>query len=190
MSRAALFLDRDGVINQPPPPEQRYITRPADFFLMPGIARLIHNFNQARVPVVVVTNQKCIAIGRLSPEGLSAIHRQMQTLLHAEGAFVDAIYHCPHRESDHCTCRKPLPGMLLRGAEDLDLDLAASWLVGDQPRDCQAGKAAGCRTVLFGRSDPSHADLHCPDMQSLQEWSQVFLAKIKETGLHSINPLA
>jgi len=146
MARPAVFFDRDGIINVPPPPEQRYLLRP------------------------VVTNQKCVALGRLSEEGLAAIHRRMRDLLAGAGARVDAIYHCPHDDAAACDCKKPKPGMLRQAAADLDLDLSASWLVGDQVRDCQAGRAAGCRTVLVGEGTSPFADFILASTAELAAW--------------------
>lgn len=170
--RAGVFLDRDGVVNVPPPPEQRYIVRPEDFRLMPGIAEAIRLFNRLERPVVVVTNQKCVALGRITETELSAIHARMRDLLAAEGAVLADIRHCPHREEDRCPCRKPLPGMILGAAADLDLDPARGWLIGDQPRDIQAGRAAGCRTLVVGpEADRApEADVRLPHTADLPRW--------------------
>lgn len=148
--RPGVLFDRDGVINVPPPPERRYITRPQDFHLMPGIAEAIAALNRAGVPVGVVTNQKCVAIGRLRETDLHRIHDRMRALLAAAGARVDDLRYCPHADQDRCDCRKPLPGMILAAAEALRLDLSRSWLIGDQARDITAGKAAGCHTLRVG----------------------------------------
>ena len=167
--KPAVFFDRDGIINVPPPPEQRYITDPADFFLLPGFTEVLRACTEHGYPTYVVTNQKCVAIGRLSEEGLHAIHARMHDLLAEENLFLDGVYYCPHQESDKCSCRKPKPGMLLRAADEHGLDLDASLLIGDQPRDCEAGKAAGCRTILVnneGMSSP-HADIETTDLHAL-----------------------
>lgn len=170
--RTGVFLDRDGVINQPPPPEQRYITRPEDFHLMPGIAESIRLLNQRNLPVIVVTNQKCVALGRIDEQALAAIHRRMRELLEAEGARLAEVRYCPHQESDQCDCRKPLPGMILRGAASQHVDLGFSWLMGDQSRDIAAGKAAGCHTLRIGGEEPSgsEAEVRLPDTSALPAW--------------------
>ncbi|MCC5844657.1 MAG: HAD family hydrolase [Verrucomicrobia bacterium] len=170
MKKRALFLDRDGVINIPPPPEVRYILEPDAFHLMPGIAEAVRLCNQHRVPVVVITNQKCVATGKLSLEDLTSIHHRMEALLNAEGAYLDRIYFCPHAESDQCNCRKPLPGMILRALRDLKLDPADSWMVGDQPRDILAGNAAGCHTLHISPAPAPFAECSLPDTQSLPQW--------------------
>lgn len=149
---AAVFFDRDGLINQPPPPERRYVTRPEEFHLMPGTARAIRQLNRYRIPVGVVTNQKGIALGLYTTEDLARIHDRMRELLAAEGAQVDDIQFCPHQESDACSCRKPLPGLLHQGARALGVTPSDCWMIGDQPRDLEAGRAAGCFTVGVGNA--------------------------------------
>ena len=148
--RTGVFFDRDGIINRSPPADLRYVTRPDEFHLLPGTPRAIRQLNQAGIPVGVVTNQKGISLGRYSLRDLDEIHVHMRALLAEQGAVVDHIEFCPHQESDHCSCRKPLPGMILSAARILDVDPASSWMVGDQLRDLVAGKAAGCRTLGVG----------------------------------------
>lgn len=153
----AVFLDRDGTIN-------RYVgfLRDIDEFeLLPGAAKAIRKINQKGYLVIVVTNQPVVARGEIDEAELCEIHNKMETLLGREGAYVDAIYYCPHHPDKgypgerpeykiSCNCRKPLPGMLLSAAEAFNIDLAASWMVGDSTCDIQAGRAAGCKTVLIG----------------------------------------
>lgn len=153
----AVFLDRDGTIN-------RYVgfLRDIDEFeLLPGAAEAIKQMNALGYLVIVVTNQPVIARGEVSFEELEQIHNKMETLLGAEGAYVDAIYFCPHHphrgyEGERpelkveCNCRKPKPGMILKAAEDFNIDLSRSWVVGDSENDIKAGIAAGCHTALIG----------------------------------------
>ena len=113
---------------------------------------------------MVVTNQPVIARGEVSIDKLQTIHNKMETLLGKEGAFVDAIYYCPHHPHKgyageipelkiDCNCRKPKAGMLLQAAQELHIDLSQSWMVGDSENDIMAGKAAGCKTALIGNCD-------------------------------------
>jgi D-glycero-D-manno-heptose 1,7-bisphosphate phosphatase len=147
----AVFLDRDGVINQKAPGE-RYVTRWEDFHLLPGVIEGIAQLNRAGLRVIVVTNQRCVAKGLLTEADLEKLHRQMCEHLAAAGARIDAIYYCPHELAPACDCRKPAPGMLLRAARTHGLDLATSWMIGDSDSDIQAGKNAGCRTArLWGK---------------------------------------
>jgi len=156
---AAVFLDRDGVIN-----ENAFVNDPNDLVLIPGAADAIARLNRASLPVVVVTNQGGIAMGYLTEETLGAIHDRLKQLLAVAGAFVDAIYYCPHIANAQlpayrvdCRCRKPGTGMLEEAREDLGIDLSKSVLVGDSTSDILAGIRAGCRTILvetgFGGKD-------------------------------------
>lgn len=142
--RPAVFLDRDGVINV----EVSYLGDPTGFQLLPGVAVAIRRLNQAGLPVIVVTNQSGIGRGYFSAAAVDSVHQRMcDELAHAD-ARVDAVYLCPHRPDEDCTCRKPAPGLLTQAAAELGLDLAQSVIVGDKFTDLAAGAAVGCRTVL------------------------------------------
>jgi D-glycero-D-manno-heptose 1,7-bisphosphate phosphatase len=149
--RAGLFLDRDGTINT----EVDFLRTPDEVHLLPGAARAIREANEAKLPVVVMTNQSGIARGYLTEDDLARVHNRLRELLAAEGAHVDAIEYCPHHPTAgrppydvECDCRKPGTGMLRRAADRLGIDLAASFVVGDRCVDMEAGTRAGCRTVL------------------------------------------
>ena len=140
----AVFLDRDGTINQ----ETHYLSNPADVHLLHGAGAAIRQLNQAGVPVIVVTNQSAIARGYFDLGRLAEIHEEIVEQLGALGAHLDAIYYCPHHPDELCACRKPEPGLVRRAAADLGLDLRQSVFVGDARSDLEAGRRAGCRTVL------------------------------------------
>ncbi len=147
----ALFLDRDGVIIE----EVNYLAEVGQVRLLDGAAEAIARVNRAGIPVVVVTNQAGVARGLFPEERVHEVHRHLLSLLRSRGAEVDAFYHCPHHPTAgqgsyrrECACRKPRPGLLLRAAADLALELGRSVLVGDKVSDLEAGAAAGCRTVL------------------------------------------
>lgn len=144
----AVFLDRDGVINRKAP-EGQYVTRWEDFHVLPGVVEGISLLNRAGFCVIVVTNQRCVAKGLLTAADLEKIHQQMSTLLARSGATIDAIYYCPHEVEQFCNCRKPASGMLFEAAISRDIELPASWMIGDSDIDVEAGKNAGCRTVLL-----------------------------------------
>lgn len=148
MKHKALFLDRDGVVNIAAP-HGEYIVSRKDFYLNPAIIPLIRFARAAGYLIVVVTNQRGVSLGKMSPADLDDIHAYMRELLAAEDADVDAVYSCTHGLDDTCACRKPKAGMLLRAAEDLDIDLSQSVMVGDMPRDIEAGKAAGCKLCIL-----------------------------------------
>jgi len=156
---AAVFLDRDGVIN-----ENAFVNRPQDLLMLPGAADAIARLNRARIPVVVVTNQGGVAMGHLSEESLAAVHARLAALLAEHGAHVDRVDYCPHMPNAvvdayrlDCPCRKPGTGMLERARDALGIDLGESVLVGDSTTDILAGIRAGCRTILvrtgFGGAD-------------------------------------
>jgi len=149
--RSAVFLDRDGVIVE----EVGYLATPEELKIIPGAVGAITELNRAGVPVVVVTNQAGVARGYFPESRVREIHADMDELLAAGGAVIDAYYYCPHHPTEGerpyrqgCACRKPKPGMLLRAGGELQLDLARSFMVGDKRTDLEAGAAADCRTVL------------------------------------------
>jgi D-glycero-D-manno-heptose 1,7-bisphosphate phosphatase len=142
----ALFLDRDGVINRKAP-EGEYVTRWENFEFLPKVAEAITSVNQAGWRVIVVTNQRCIAKGLVTAAEVEAIHRRMREELAKMGAKVDGVYYCPHDKEAACSCRKPEPGMLLAAAREFEIDLSASWVVGDSESDIEAGRRLGCKTV-------------------------------------------
>lgn len=141
---AAVFLDRDGVLVE----DVHFLRRPEQVRLLPGVADALRALAPTRT-LVVVTNQSGVARGYFTEDDLRAIHVRLLEVLAAEGAFVDALYACPHLEAG-CDCRKPAPGMILRAAREHGLALDRSVLIGDAPRDVEAGRRAGVRSLLLG----------------------------------------
>jgi D-glycero-D-manno-heptose 1,7-bisphosphate phosphatase len=151
--RQAAFLDRDGTICE----EMGYVNHVDRLQIFPFAAAAIRQLNEARVPVIVVTNQSGVARD-IFPESLvHQVHKKMISELSAGGARVDAIYFCPHKTEDACECRKPNPGLLEHAAREHALDLSASWVVGDRYADLEMGHAAGSRGILvmtgYGRGE-------------------------------------
>ena len=135
--------------------------------MIDGVAEAIRKINESGYLAIVVTNQPVIARGEVSFEELEEIHNKMETLLGKEGAYLDAIYYCPHHphkgyEGERpelkidCDCRKPKPGMLLKAAADYNIVLTRSWMVGDGENDIQAGINAGCKTVLLSNGNEGY----------------------------------
>jgi histidinol-phosphate phosphatase family protein len=120
---------------------------------LPGAPEAIALLGGAGFRVIVVTNQSCVAKGLLTVPELNKIHQQMCGELAAAGAVIDGIYYCPHEEEPPCSCRKPAPGLLLTAARAHQIDLTASWMIGDSDRDIEAGRKAGCRTARILKSD-------------------------------------
>ena len=151
--RRAAFLDRDGTISE----EMGYINHIDRFQIFPFAAEAIRQLNQAEIPVIVVTNQSGIARNIFPESLLHEVHKKMVSKLAAGGAWIDAIYFCPHKSEDACDCRKPNPGLLEQAAREHALDLSASWIVGDRYADLEMGHAAGARGILvmtgYGRGE-------------------------------------
>ena len=141
----AIFLDRDGVINEN---RADYVRTWEQVVFLPGVFDALRELAASRFVLVVVTNQSAVGRGIMTAETLAEIHGGIAARVQAEGARLDAIYACPHRPDELCACRKPEPGMLLDAAEALGIDLAASFMVGDAVSDMEAALAAGCRPIL------------------------------------------
>lgn len=152
----AIFLDRDGTINV----YKGFLTNPDDFELLPGAVEAIREINHSGYLAIVVSNQPVIARGDCTFKELQIIHDKMETLLGKEGAFVDAIYYCPHHPDKgfegerpeykmDCDCRKPKAGLLLQAAKEWNIDLAQSYMIGDSERDVEAGRNAGCKHSIL-----------------------------------------
>lgn len=151
MKQRAILLDRDGTLVYP----RHYPSRPEDLHIYEAITPHLRKLQSAGFRLVVITNQAGIARGYLTEADLEQMHTYLKSELAKEGVRLDAIYYCPHhiegivkKFARSCSCRKPQPGMLLRAATDLNLDLQRSWFVGDILDDVEAGNRAGCRTVL------------------------------------------
>jgi D-glycero-D-manno-heptose 1,7-bisphosphate phosphatase len=162
MSVPALFLDRDGTLVEP----RHYPSRPDQLQLYPGLGPHLARLRAHGFRLVVITNQAGLAHGYFTVADLERMHAHLAAKLAGLGVRLDAVYHCPHHPDGaipalarRCDCRKPAPGMLLRAAADLDLDLARSWFLGDILDDVEAGNRAGCRTVLVDlgtEAPPTH----------------------------------
>jgi len=145
MSKAAVFLDRDGVINRDRPD---YVKSWEEFEFLPGVLEAFRVLASGPRQIVVVSNQSCIGRGLVSRETVEEIHARMTEAVRRSGGRIDAVDYCPHRPDEDCPCRKPRPGLILKAARELDIDLAASWMVGDDLKDLETAKAAGVRPVL------------------------------------------
>lgn len=144
MPSRALFLDRDGTLIV----DTHYPRDPAVVQLLPGVVEALRRLQQD-FRLVVISNQSGIARKLIFREEAEAVHARFVALFAAEGIAFAGYYYCPHGPEDGCACRKPLPGMLHAAAEDLDLDLPASIVVGDKRSDLDAGAAAGCRLTIL-----------------------------------------
>jgi len=169
--RPAVFLDRDGVLNEavvregkPYPPQS-----PEEVVVVPGMAGACDRMRREGFVLVVVTNQPDVARGRQTAAGVEAINAVVRSQIP-----VDAVYVCPHDNADQCGCRKPKPGMLVAAARDLGIDLSRSFMVGDRWTDIAAGQGVGCRTVYIERGyleqDPVSPDHVTGDPVEALDW--------------------
>lgn len=158
--RRTAFLDRDGTINR----HVGFITKPAQIDLLPTAARAIRRLNQQKILVVVVTNQSVISRGMCDEDGLKAIHGRLEMLLGEQGAYLDALFYCPHHPDSgyagerpalkmNCGCRKPGTGMVERALRDLPIDLSVSAVFGDSSRDTELARQLGIRGFLIGEGE-------------------------------------
>lgn len=179
----AIFLDRDGTINK----YVGFLRDIDEFELLDGVADAIQEINASGYLAIVSTNQPVIARGEVSFDELEMVHNKMETLLGQKGAYLDAIYFCPHHphkgyEGERpelkfdCECRKPKPGMLLKAAQEFNIDLAQSWMIGDGENDIKAGMNAGCKTALIGES----AFGQTLNVQSLKEFVDKYISVKKD----------
>ncbi len=151
VAKPAVFIDRDGTLTD----EVGYVNHPSRLRLLPRSAEAVRRLNRAGIPAVMVTNQSGIARGYFSEEVLNAVNAALVDRLKREGAHLDGLYVCAHHPGEgeppfraDCDCRKPQPGLLVRAARELDLDLVRSWMVGDKPSDILVGHRVGARTAL------------------------------------------
>ena len=176
MGHRAAFLDRDGTINV----DVDYLSRVEDVRLLPGAAEAVRRLGEAGLLRVIISNQSAVARGMITEETLEALNGEIARQLGEHDAGIDAVYCCPHLPDGavaayarECDCRKPKPGLFTRAARDLDIDIAASFCVGDSERDLIAAQAAGCGTLILianERPDGTIADAVVPGLLEAVEW--------------------
>ncbi|MEI3606328.1 HAD family hydrolase [Pseudogracilibacillus sp. SE30717A] len=168
----AVFLDRDGVVNEVLSHRVKFVNRPEDFHLLKGVGEAIRKINELNFKVFVVTNQGGIGLGYMKERELRKIHAKMQNDLAEYGAIVHDVAYCPHKPNEGCACRKPKPCMLLRLAKKHQIDLKKSYMVGDREPDIEAGKEAKTITVLVGsrKKENANADLRFTDLLEFANW--------------------
>lgn len=180
--RPAVFLDRDGTINE----DVGYLTDVAALRIYPFATDAIRLLRRAGYAVVVVTNQGGIARGLMTRAFVEATHARMAERLARGGALVDAWHYCPHHPasvieglSTPCACRKPGPGMARAAAESLGLDLTRSWVIGDHWRDVQMGQAVGARAILLRTGHGRDQEAARPDGQQVEAICDNLMAAVR-----------
>ena len=170
----AVFLDRDGTINT----YKGLVTRAEQLTLIEGSAQAVATINRSPYLAIIITNQPVIARGDCTVEELEHIHNRLECQLGEQGAYVDAVYYCPHHPDDgyvgerseykiNCACRKPKPGLILQAAEDYNIDLTQSYMVGDDIKDVLAGRAAGCKTAYLLSGKRTEEPVNAPSYNDL-----------------------
>jgi len=148
MMKKAIFLDRDGTINNNC--DHYYIWRKEELLLNPGVGEALAELKSRGYMLIVITNQGGISKGEFGAEDVDALHDHLRFLLAKEGVSLDEIYYCPHHPKvESCLCRKPQPLMIEKALARFGIDPLSSWMIGDAERDIEAGKAAGLRTILI-----------------------------------------
>ena len=169
--RPAVFLDRDGVLNRAPVRAGKPYSPsgPDELQILPGVAEACARLREAGFLLIVVTNQPDVARGLQRRETVESIHRALRRLLP-----LDDVRVCYHDDPAHCACRKPAPGLLKQAAQDWEIALSASFMVGDRWRDIEAGRRAGCQTVFLGRGyaepPPDRPDLLADSLSDAVPW--------------------
>ena len=164
--RRCVFFDRDGIVNRSPGPG--YVERWEDFHLLEEFVVALCVAKEKGYDAVIVTNQRGVALGRMTKETVDELHEKLQQELRRRNLALLDIFVCMHDRHEGCACRKPNPGMILDAIERYDLDATQSWMVGDSETDVQAGQRAGCRTVRVApRDEQTSADVHLFSMAEL-----------------------
>lgn len=143
--QGAIFLDRDGVLIENRPD---YVKSWDEVEIFPHTFEAMRKLAQTGRPIVMVTNQSCVGRGIVTAAWVEEVHRRLLAEITANGGRIDAVYFCPHHPQDPCECRKPLPGMLKQAAQELSLDLGASFMVGDAVSDVETARAVGTLGIL------------------------------------------
>jgi D-glycero-D-manno-heptose 1,7-bisphosphate phosphatase len=186
---AAVFLDRDGTLIR----EVNYLTALEQIEILPSVAPALRCLRTHGFKLVMVTNQSVVARGALSEGGLQTIHAEIVSRLAQNGAVLDAIYYCPHHPTEGlgeyrivCDCRKPKPGMIRRAAEELEIDPALSYVVGDQLSDIELAGAVGATGILVGRDEAAKDGalaLNVPVVANLAGAAQWIVTRLRESYL-------
>ena len=168
VGRRAVFLDRDGTLIV----DHGYLRDPGEVLLLTGVAEALYDLKRFGFSLVLVSNQSGIGRGIITEEQANQVHRRLISCLNACGITLDGAYYCPHSPWQGCSCRKPSPGMLIKAATELTLDLARSFMIGDRPTDVEAGRRAGCRSILLMPQAPPGTSPGGDDCHA-QGWSEV-----------------
>ncbi|RAL24064.1 D-glycero-beta-D-manno-heptose-1,7-bisphosphate 7-phosphatase [Thermoflavimicrobium daqui] len=164
----AVFLDRDGVINEVQTKRVKFVNHPSDLYIINGVPEAIAKIRELGYMTFIVTNQGGVGLGYISEKMLDKIHKRLkrELLKLNASAVINDIAVCIHRPNEGCNCRKPNSGMILNLAEKFAINLSESYMIGDMETDVMAGKKVGCKTVFIGETNNTQADYICPDLRT------------------------
>ncbi len=145
----AIFLDRDGVINEE---RKDYVKKVEEFRILDNVQDAINLIKNHGFLVIIITNQSAVNRKLLTIETLNEIHEKLQTYLQKHNTSFDGIYFCPHTPYENCKCRKPKPGLIIQAINDFNIDVSQSFMIGDSKTDIQAAKSVGCKGVLLKKN--------------------------------------
>ncbi len=159
----AIFLDRDGTLNAD---SVDYIKSKAELAIFDFTPRALQIFKNLGFKIILITNQSAIGRGKTTREAIDEIHQALQQQLKKLGATIDGFYYCPHTPEENCDCRKPKTGNISRAVSDFNIDVSASYFIGDSEKDVQTGVTAGCKTVLV------RTGIEPPSAAAIQSWTR------------------
>ncbi|TYR74024.1 HAD family hydrolase [Rossellomorea vietnamensis] len=169
--KKAVFLDRDGVINEVLSKRVKFVNKLSDIYYLEKVPEAVRLLNEAEYKIFVVTNQGGVGLGYLTSSNLDRIHEKMKLDIEKQGGVIEEFSSCIHKPHEGCSCRKPEAGLLFELAEKHEIDLSQSYMVGDREPDIEAGKKAGCTTILIADKDTEKiADYHFPSLYSAAKW--------------------
>jgi D-glycero-D-manno-heptose 1,7-bisphosphate phosphatase len=178
----AVFFDRDGTIMH----DAHYPRHPDQVRLLPGAGEALMALKRKGMLLVLISNQSGIGRGLITPEQAEAVHEKVMNCLSQFEVCLDGAYYCPHAPEEKCSCRKPLPEMVLRAAHDLDIDLSSSYMVGDKESDIEAGKRAGCRTILIEHGEKP-ASLRVAAGYRADNWREILDYILLDAGTKNLS---
>lgn len=168
--KKAVFLDRDGVINEVLSDRVKFVNKPSDLYLLEGVGDAVKLLNEHGYDVFVVTNQGGIALGYMKEKQLHEVHKKMVREIEKYGGSIKEVAYCSHAPKAGCACRKPEPKMITDLANKYNIHLEVSYMIGDRDVDMIAGKRAGVKTILVGEEDVPEADNHFPHLLDAARW--------------------
>lgn len=159
-AKGAVFLDRDGTVIV----DKHYLCEPEGVELLPGAVEGLRHMRSLGLALVLVSNQSGVGRGYFGLDAVERVHKRLVAMLEAQGVRLDGIYFCPHGPEESCSCRKPAPGLILRAAQELGIDPAASFVVGDKPCDVELGQGVGATSFLVGPPGVGYAASLAPEL--------------------------